>query len=344
MKLQLNRSWCKAVVIGLIFILVGIAVVWGINYWEKHYNNGEVNEDGGHVPEDTIFVGEQCYEPKKHLKTVLVIGLDKFADDTEEEVSYINDKQADFLMLMIIDEDNETCKTLQINRDTMTDIQILGVRGEKGGTFRGQIALSHTYGSGQDDSCRNVVDAVENLLYGIKIDHYISFTMDSVAEINDIVGGVTLPLLDDFTHVSPDYIKGAEVQLKGDMALKYVRSRQGVGDETNIARMERQKQYLAAFHKKLTEIDKDDGALFRDVIKALSEYMVSDGTVDQLSRIYDEATLYFDGEIMSIKGESQKGDEFMEFYADEEALQLQVIDLFYTPVEVPAETSESSAS
>ncbi len=343
MKLQLNRSWCKAVVIGLIFILIGLAVVWGINYWEKHYNNGANNDGSDRVPEDTIFVGEKCYEPKKNLKTVLVIGLDKFADD-EEELDYINDKQADFLMLLIIDEDNETCKALQINRDTMTDIQILGVRGEKGGTFRGQLALSHTYGSGQDDSCRNVVDAVENLLYGIKIDHYVSFTMDSVAEINDIVGGVTLPLLDDFTHVSPDYTKGAEVRLKGDMALTYVRSRYGVGDETNIARMERQKQYLAAFHKKLSEIDKDDDELFRDVIKALSEYMVSDGTVDQLSRIYDEASAYFGGEILSVKGESVKGEEFMEFYVDEEALQQQVVDLFYTPVEEPTDTAESSAS
>lgn len=332
MKLKLSRRMCKAAIILLAFLLLGIAVVAGLSYWEKNYNNGSVDVDDDQNTEDHIFVNEKWYEPKKNLKTMLVIGLDKFADEAEEPV-YINDKQADFLMLVIIDEDNETCKALQINRDTMAEIQILGVRGEKGGTFTGQLALSHTYGSGQDDSCRNVVDSVEKLLYGIKIDHYVSFTMDSVAEMNDIVGGITLPLLDDFTDVSPDYTKGAVVQLKGDMALTYVRGRYGVGDETNISRMERQKQYISEFHKKLIELDKDDDTLFSDVIKTLSKYMVSDCTVNQFSRIYDEAADYFDGEILSIKGESQVGTEFMEFYPDEAALQLQVIDLFYKPVE-----------
>ena len=343
MKLQLNRSWCKAVVIGLAFIFAGIAVLWGLNYWETNYNNA-ADGDGDIVAAETIFFGDSYYKPQKHIKTVLAIGLDKFAEDEVEESAYMNDRQADFLVLLIIDRDNETCKALQINRDTMTDIQILGVRGEKGGTFRGQIALSHTYGSGAEDSCRNVVDAVENLLYGIKIDHYVSFTMDAVPKINDIVGGVTLTLLDDFSHVSPDYTKGAEVCLKGDMALTYVRGRYGVGDETNLSRMERQKQYLSAFGKKLEEIDGDSEELLTDVVMALAEYMVSDTTVDQLSRIYDEASQHFDGEILSIKGEAVKGEKNMEFYVDEEALQHQVIDLFYTPVDAPAESEDSTAS
>ena len=42
----------------------------------------------------------------------------------------------------------------------------------------GQLALAHTYGSGEEDSCENTVLAVENLLYGVGIDHYVSLTMD----------------------------------------------------------------------------------------------------------------------------------------------------------------------
>ncbi len=332
MKLKLSRRMCKAAIVIAAFVLLGIAFMCGINYWEKNYNSGSVDTGDGYEDADQVFVNEKWYAPKKHLETVLIIGLDKFADGNEDS-GYSNDKQADFLMLLVIDDENETCKALHLNRDTMTEIQMLGARGEKTGTFTGQLALSHTYGSGQDDSCRNVVDAVEKLLYGIKIDHYISFTMDSVSEINDIVGGVTVELLDDFTDVSPDYTKGATVHLMGDMALTYVRGRYGVGDQTNISRMERQKQYLLAFNDKLASLDKDDDALFADIVKSISKYMVSDCTVNQVSQIYDDITNYFDGEMLSVKGESKVGEKFMEFHVDESALQLQVIDLFYKPVE-----------
>lgn len=331
MKFKLSRRMCKAAIVLAVFILLGVAFMYGVNYWEKNYNHGSADTDD-YVAEDQIFVNEKWYAPKKHLETVLVLGLDKFADENEE-VGYINDKQADFIMLIVIDTDSETCKAVQLNRDTMVEIQKLGARGEKAGTFIGQLALAHTYGKGQDDSCRNVVDSVENLLYGIKIDHYVSFTMDSVSEINDIVGGVTVELLEDFTHVSPDYTKGTTVHLMGDMALTYVRGRLSVGDRTNISRMERQKQYLIAFNDKLASIDKDDESLFSDMIEAISKYVVSDCTVSQFSHIYDDVTNYFDGEILSVAGESKIGEKFMEFYVDESALQLQVLDLFYEAVE-----------
>ena len=37
-----------------------------------------------------------------------------------------------------------------------------------------------------------------NFLMDVKIDHYISLTMDSVAVMNDLVGGVEVTVLDDF--------------------------------------------------------------------------------------------------------------------------------------------------
>ena len=96
----------------------------------------------------------------------------------ETPEGYVNNQQADFLLLLVMDKQHETCTPIQLNRDTMTQIQILGVTGEPAGTFTGQLALAHTYGSGEEDSCENTVLAVENLLYGMEIDHYVSLTMD----------------------------------------------------------------------------------------------------------------------------------------------------------------------
>ena len=57
--------------------------------------------------------------------------------------------------------------------------------------------------------------AVSNLLFGIEINHYLSFTMDAVALVNDLVGGVQVEVLDDLTFLDPALRKGETVTLKG---------------------------------------------------------------------------------------------------------------------------------
>ena len=106
----------------------------------------------------------------------------------------------------------------------MTQIQILGVTEEPAGSFTGQLALAHTYGSGEEDSCENTVLAVSNLLYGMEIDHYVSLTMDGVALLNDLVGGVPVEVLDDFSGIDDSLVQGETVTLRGRQALTYVRS------------------------------------------------------------------------------------------------------------------------
>lgn len=80
------------------------------------------------------------------------MGLDKFEKNTSSE-SYNNDQQADFLILLAIDNNARTVEALHINRDSMAEINILGVGGQIVGTYVGQLALAHTYGSGDHDSC-----------------------------------------------------------------------------------------------------------------------------------------------------------------------------------------------
>ena len=69
---------------------------------------------------------------------MLLLGVDKFEGETPE--GYLNNQQADFLLLLVMDKQHETCTPIQLNRDTMTQIQILGVTGEPAGTFTGQLA------------------------------------------------------------------------------------------------------------------------------------------------------------------------------------------------------------
>lgn len=272
-----------------------------------------------------------AYARREDLETVLLLGVDKFEGETPE--GYINNQQADFLLLLVMDKQNETCTPIQLNRDTMTQIQILGVTGEPAGTFTGQLALAHTYGSGEEDSCENTVLAVSNLLYGMEIDHYVSLTMDGVALLNDLVGGVTVEVLDDFSGVDDSLVQGETVTLQGQQALTYVRSRGGMEDSSNLHRMERQRQYLAALQQQLKAAVQQEDGFTLDVLLQLNEYMVSDCTVNQLSDLGDSLAAYQVRDILTTPGDAQEGEEFMEFTVDEAALQQLVMDVFYEPVE-----------
>ena len=272
------------------------------------------------------------YEGKWHpfrndLKTVLVMGLDKY-ERPEDSWGYLNNQQADFLILLVIDENAGDCNILHLNRDTMTEIPRLGVSGDAVGTFVGQLALAHTYGSGGSDSCLNATKAVSKLLCGVQIDHYITMTMDGVGIITDLVGGVEVTVMDDFSQVDPTLIEGQKVLLKGDQALTYVRTRKDMDDSSNLRRMERQRQFMDALYEKLLDCTENNPDFLVNALLQLSDSVMSDCTPTQLEALSDLMEECALNSITPLKGEAVKGEEFMEFYTDEDSLKQTVVSLF----------------
>lgn len=344
MKRSIDIRVLKGVVVLLVILLVILGGLLVLQFWDRTQSEETVNETVGTasqeesrpqsptIEREVTYYNGQAYALRDDLESYLVMGLDKFAGD--EQANYLNNQQADFLLLFVFDKTAGECTTIQLNRDTMTEIRILGVTGQEAGSFTGQLALAHTYGSGQEDSCRNEVQAVSNLLYGVPIDHYLSLTMDGVALLNDMVGGVTVTVMDDFTGIDDTLVQGQEVTLTGQHALTYVRARGGLEDSTNLHRMERQRQYLGGLFEKLSQQVKSNSGFTMDALLKVNEYMVSDCTINQLSEFADKVSDYGIGEIRTIPGESVKGEEYMEYYVDEDALQALVMDVFYETVDV----------
>lgn len=339
MKFRVDVRVLKGTAAILAVVLVLLAGMLLLQRWENTQDvpvsspgpSSAVEADAPVDDREITYYNGTAYAKREDLETVLLLGVDKFEGETPE--GYLNNQQADFLLLLVMDKENETCTPIQLNRDTMTEIQILGVTGEPAGTFTGQLALAHTYGSGEEDSCENTVLAVSNLLYGMEIDHYVSLTMDGVALLNDLVGGVTVEVLDDFSGIDDSLMQGEIVTLKGQQALTYVRSRGGMEDSSNLHRMERQRQYLAALQQQLKAAVRQEDGFTLDALLQLNEYMVSDCTVDQLSDLGDSLAAYQVSDILTTPGDAQEGEEFIEFTVDEAALQQLVMDVFYEPVE-----------
>jgi len=317
----------KLAIVGLLLVFLVAAALLLVELWEKNHGRFQTGE----VSNEVMEFGGKEYVLKDRIETFLVLGLDKY-EGTSEADSYNNDKQADFLMLFVFDNKDQTCTAVQINRDTMAQVNVLAIDGIKViDTLTKQIALAHTYGNGQQVSCRNTADSVSELLLGIKIDHYISFTMDSVAVLNDLVGGVEVTVLEDFTGIDDTLVKGEKVTLMGSHALTYVRTRQGLEDSSNTTRMKRQQQYVNALYEKLVSRIRADETFGLTVAAEMDDYVIYDATDSRMQEFAKKFDSYEFLGIRNLEGESKLGEQFMEFYPSEDSIKQVVVELFYEP-------------
>ena len=283
------------------------------------------------VPEETVdrktilWEGEE-YFPRQDVDVFLVIGTDVEGPVTASD-TYYNEGQADAVFLLIFDQAAEEVRVLTLNRDSMVTMPVLDENGRQSGTYYGQLAQSHAYGSGLEDSCENTRTTVSDLLHGIDIDHYVSFNLDAIGIANDAVGGVTVTVTDDFGGRLPM----GEVTLHGDQAETFVRGRKDVGDQLNVSRIERQKVYLASFLELLKEKQEASPRFALRLYEDISPYMVTDCSATVFGGFLDLYSSYDLVEIVTPEGKNVRGEEYMEFYLDEEALDEMTIRLLYAP-------------
>lgn len=327
-KMNTKNNYLKYVAIALVFVFFIAAAFLLLQVWENTKGRFPVSgtEDG------VIKYKGQDYVYKDNIETFLVLGLDKYegADSAESHESGV---QADFLMLFVFNNETKQSTAIQINRDTMTKVNKLSV----GGTsvvesYTRQIALAYNYVNDDNDKirCRNTKDSVEYLLKGIKIDHYLSLTMDAVAASCDLVDGVEVTVLDDFTGIDDALVKGEKVTLTGEQALRYVRTRYGLEDSTNSTRMKRQQQYIEALCDKIESCNQADEGFVVKLVDTMDDYVVYDSSDQKMLKFAEKFDNYEFLGIRDIKGETKLGEEFVEFYPEEDSVWNLVIDLFCT--------------
>ncbi len=338
MKFRVGRKWIRAaavllVVLALFSVGALVLFLWG----EGSFPTGEADAPSHTVEDDgeLLYYNGAWYAPRDDVETVLVLGLDRSErEEIGESGSYA---QSDLILLLKIDRSNETYQVFQINRDAMAEIQDFDEYGRPSGTYVAQLALAYAHAQAYTQNDRTAgmaaVDAVSGLMYGVEIDHYITLTMDGLMVLNDLAGGVTVEIRDDFSAVDQTLIQGETVTLLGEHALNYVRARRSVGEGTNLERMERQRTYLSGLQEKLSTLAAQDDGFTSASLLELNEYMGSDCTLQQLSELAENLRGYHMGSFTPLKGEAVETERYVEFYPDEEALQRLVIEEFYEPAE-----------
>ena len=312
----------------ILLILVLVMIYSGLQIMESTVFS-QSEESVSAVPQKTIIRNGVEYFPRQDVTIMLVLGIDQYGP-AESSNYYRNHGSADSVLLLIFDETKEECNVLYLNRDTMLNMDTIGVTGQYAGTTHGQLALAHTYGSGLEDSCENVRNTIMNYLHGVTIDYYVSMRMDAIPVLNDAVGGVTVTVVDDFSAVDPSITMG-EVTLTGDQVINFVRTRKDVGDQKNVTRMKRQAEYVDAFLLALREKEHENVDFIVDVYSEVSPYLVTDCSVTILSSMLDRYLDFTINEVVTPEGENVIHDGHYEFYPDEQKLDELIVRLFYAP-------------
>ena len=336
MRFRVDRKVIRAAAAVLAVLTLSLMGALLRSLWEGGTRTsepaGELEDEG-----ELILYEDNWYAPREDLETILVLGLDRSEQD---DIGTTGDyAQSDLLLLLVLDREAGTYKAIQLNRDTMAEIQDFDDYGRPKGSYTAQLALAYAHAqayTGNDKiASMAAMDAVSGLLYGVDIDHYITLTMDGVIALNDLVGGVEVEIQDDFSAIDPTLVQGERVTLLGRHALNYVRARWYVGDSTNLERMERQQTYLLALLDKVSALAGEDSDALLSGLVEINEYMNSDYTAEQLTNLLETVSGFRMERASMLEGEAVRVGDIMEFRVDEDALRRLVVEDFYEPAEEP---------
>lgn len=206
---------------------------------------------------------------------VLFLGLDAVVDSSGKvnlDVPLRNSRsRTDTMILISFDPSGGLASLISIPRDTRVEIPAQGRSWDK-------INAAHVYGGPL-----LAMRSVEKLL-DIPVHYYVRTNFQGVLSVVSILGGIEIDVETDMRYSDPyqdleiDLKRGLQT-LDGDMALQYLRYRNGGGD---IARIKRQQKFIAALLDRVVSFNTvlRAQALAREVVKYIDTNMTSSELFD----------------------------------------------------------------
>ncbi|ABS23986.1 cell envelope-related transcriptional attenuator [Bacillus cytotoxicus NVH 391-98] len=236
--------------------VIGIMIIGGGIYAYNIYSSVSKTLDEVHKPlkRDENNKQEEKISKSKPV-SILLLGADERGTDKG---------RSDSLMVITLNPQTNSMKTLSIPRDTYTEIVGKGKKDK----------INHAYAFGGVDMS---VATVENFL-NIPINYYIEVNMEGFKDIVDAVDGVDVNNDLEFTQNKHHFAKG-NIHLTGDEALAYTRMRKA-DSRGDFGRQMRQRQVMQAVIKKGASFSSLTN--YGDVLNAIQKNVKTNLTQDQM--------------------------------------------------------------
>jgi LCP family protein required for cell wall assembly len=174
--------------------------------------------------------------------------------------------RTDTMVLLHLSADRKDVTAVSLPRDSM--VRIPACPSSSGAT----TIQAHTgpINSAFSDGGLNCVWKTVESSTGVRVDHAVEIRFSGFRDMVDALGGVeiTLPQAVNDRNSGLRLPAGRHL-INGDQALAYVRTRQSLGDGSDLGRIKRQQQFMSALLKKASEQLADPSRLsaFLDVAR-----------------------------------------------------------------------------
>jgi LCP family protein required for cell wall assembly len=179
---------------------------------------------------------------------VLIVGSDTRVGQGDQ-FDFVDSELNDVNVLVHISEDHDRAIVVSFPRDLLIDIPSCPQEDGRSSEPQTMSALNSTMGIG---GLPCVVMTIEELT-GLEIGYAGIMTFTGVAQLSTALGGVevcvTAPLVDPWSGVNLP--EAGYHTLEGGQALAFLRTRKGVGDGSDLARISSQQVYMAALVRTL---------------------------------------------------------------------------------------------
>jgi polyisoprenyl-teichoic acid--peptidoglycan teichoic acid transferase len=285
---------------------------------EKAEPRGDLTRQYTVIPTETASAVAANLQLRPNLTALLMIGIGHHAQ-MAGQTSAQNDGQADYLLVLVIDDGQKTITPIQIDRDTVTDT-----------AQNRPIHLAYAQGDGSEQSCLQTRDAVCQLLLGMEIPYYLAIDFNAAVPVNDALGGIVVRLADDFTSLDPAMVSGTTLMLQGQQPAFYLDT--GIGTSETL--MARQQAFWEGCYRKLLERASTDGgaSIAETVYNILQPYLTTNlsrgkilNMVLNTRRFQTQATVHPAGTY------STDAQGAVTFHADQASLTQLVEQVFYQP-------------
>lgn len=317
MKKNKKRNF---IVLGIVIVLVACITIMLFQVKGEKKEVVETDQNSYRY----IKVDGKDYRYRTNLKTILFLGIDT-TDETK------NQGQSDAIDLAIFDRDQQKIKIISLSRDTMCKIRLFDSEDNDLGWDKQHLGLAYSYGKNRKHGGILAKDAVSKLLSDVPLVNYTAFDLNSLQELQDIIGDMPMVLDDDYIDINPLWKKGKKIVINRDNVEEFVRSRNTSKDYSNKTRMQRQKLYIQTYINQLkTKLTNDYSITLQKMYDFYSK-LTTNITLKEIDS-YAEMILNYsidNNEYYTLPGEDQKGELHDEFIVDQKQLKQLVLQLFY---------------
>ncbi|MCB5909287.1 LCP family protein [Streptomyces pinistramenti] len=218
----------------------GVACLWA------HLNG---NLQG--VDIDAALGKDRPSEAHNGAMNILLLGSDSRAGTHGEYGHGVSGARSDTTMVLHVDKAHDKAGIVSIPRDTMVNRPACPT--PKGGTAPAaqQAMFNESYQVG-GPGC--TVKTVEKMS-GVRMDHYLEVDFTGFKKIIDELGGVDVTTQRAVKDANSKLdLTAGKHRLKGEQALSLVRTRHGVGDGSDLGRIQLQQAFIKALTQRIDSI------------------------------------------------------------------------------------------